>query len=288
MVARMTAEPSLTEIAAELYAGPPEEFISARNARAKTSDDRALAEQIMALRKPTAAAWVVNAFATERATQLGEALRLAEEIREAQADLDAAALAELGHQRRALTTRLAAEAVALAKARGTRVTGATLEAVRQTISAAFFDPDAAAAVASGRLVRDLEPAAAVDLGAIVGGGTPQAPASAPEPVDELRARRELRKAEKALHDAEHAHARATRDAQKAQEAVRDAVERADRAIAAVAELERGLARARVDARSAEEEAAVAAERQGSADERARGTEAAVAEARASLEALRDA
>jgi hypothetical protein len=282
----MTADSTLLEVAAELYAGPPEEFVATRNARARSAADRALAEQITALRKPTAAAWVVNVFASERATQLGEALQLAAELREAQDDLDAAALAELGRQRRALTTKLASEAAALAKGRGARVTDATLEAVRQTISAAFFDPDAAAAVASGRLVRDLEPAESVDFGSVVGGGAPEAPASAPEPVDELRARREMRKAEKAVHDAEQAHARATRDAQKAEKDARDAAERAERARARIAELEKELAHARVDADSAEEEVATAKERRDGAAERAAETEAAAADAKAALDALR--
>lgn len=281
----MTADPTLLDVAAELYAGPPEKFVAARNAQAKGVADRGLAEQITALRKPTAAAWVVNVFATERKSPLGEALQLAAELREAQDDLDAAALAELGRQRRALTSRLAAEAAALAKARGARVTDATLEAVRQTISAAFFDPDAAAAVASGRLVHDLEPAASVDLDTAVGGGAPEAPASAPRPVDEVSARRELRKAERVLHDAEQAHARATRDAQKAERDAGDAVDRADRATERIAELERELARARRDAQSAEKDAASAEARQDRAAEAVGETEAAVTAARAALDAL---
>lgn len=282
----MTSDPSLLEIASALYSALPEEFVSARNALAKGAEDPRLAAQIAALRKPSAAAWVVNVFARERSAQLGEALRLAEELREAQDDLDAATLAELGRQRRALTTRLAAEAVGIVKARGARVTDATLEAVRQTISAAFFDPDAAAAVASGRLVRELEPAVAVDLATAVGGGTPEVPASAPEPVDEIAARRESRKAEKALRDAEQAHARATRDAQRAARDAGDAADRADRATARIAELERDLARARMDADSAEEDAAATAERQDRAAGRARETAGAIAHARAALDALR--
>jgi hypothetical protein len=282
----MTADPTLVEVAAELYAGPPDEFVPARTARAKAVGDRGLAGQIAALRKPTAAAWVVNVLASERPAQLGEALSLAEELREAQADLDAAALAELGRQRRALTSRLAAEAAALAKTRGARVTETTLEAVRQTISAAFFDADAAAAVASGRLVRELEPAAPVDLDAVVGGGRPEAPASAAEPVDDLAARRELRRAEKTVHDAEQAHARATRDAQRAARDAEDAAGRGARLAERIAELERELAQAREESRAAGEEAAAAEDRRGRAAEKAAGADAALVEARAALEALR--
>ena len=131
------AAPTLDDIAAALYAGPPEEFTAARNARAKDLDDRALAAEVKALRKPAVAAWVVNVLAQARAAQLGQALALAAELREAQADLDAAALAKLGRERRALTRRLAETAADLAGSRGERVTAATRDAVEQTISAAF-------------------------------------------------------------------------------------------------------------------------------------------------------
>ncbi|HKT55370.1 MAG TPA: transposase, partial [Microbacterium sp.] len=150
------SDTSLTEIAAELYSAAPEEFVAARNARAADAADREDAARIRALKKPSVAAWVVNVFAHERADRLGQALQLAAELREAQDQLDAATLAELGRRRRALTSQLAHEAGELASARGGRVSPSTLEAVRQTIAAAFFDPDAAVAVASGRLVRELE------------------------------------------------------------------------------------------------------------------------------------
>lgn len=281
----MTGDSALLDVAAALYAGRPEEFIVARNSRATAAQDAGLAEQIAALRKPSAAAWVVNVFATERAERLGEALRLAEELREAQAELDAAMLAELSRQRRALTTQLAAEASALVQARGARVSATTLEAVRQTISAAFFDADAAAAVASGRLVRDLEPATVVDLAAVVGGGAPEAPASAPVPLDEVAARRARRTAERALHDAEQAHARAVRDAQKSAKDVRDAAERAQRAQTTIAELESQLERSRATLQEAEGEVASAQERRESAEQRASETEAAVATAQTALDGL---
>ena len=171
----------LADIAVTLYTGSPTEFTTARNARAADTDDPALATRIRALKKPSVAAWVVNVFAHERSSQLEEALLLAEELRKAQADLDARALAQLGRDRRALTNRLAADAAELAEARGQRITASTREAVQQTISAAFFDPTAAAAVASARLVRELEPAGTfADIAdSIVGGALPTPPRSPP-------------------------------------------------------------------------------------------------------------
>ncbi|MFD5214625.1 transposase [Microbacterium sp. NPDC058345] len=245
----------LPEIAAELYAMPPAEFIAGRNERAKAVEDPALGRDVRALRKPSVAAWIVNVFARERTERLSEALQLADELREAQADLDAPTLAQLGRQRRALTNRLADEAAALATARGGRVTDATREAVRQTITAAFFDPRAAEAVASGRLVRELEPSGdpAFDPGSAVAGGTPERRDTPQPPADELRARRERRDAERALHDAEQELTRAQRAQTSVVRERREAAGRADGLTDRIGELEAELERVRARAEAARAE-----------------------------------
>ena len=276
---------ALSTIAAKLYAESPADFISARDAQVKTADDRALATQIKALRKPSVAAWVVNLFAQERTAQLAEALRLAEELREAQADLDAATLAKLGRERRTLTRRLAQNATELATSRGERITASTLDAVERTISAAFFDPDAAAAVASGRLVRELDPSESVDLGVAVGGGTPEAPAPPAVPADEVSARRERRAAERALHDAEQARERAEREKKQAEKAHSDATARLQSLDARVAELEKDLKQAMKDAERARAEESTAQDALASSAERMATAEGAVADAQRDLDAL---
>ncbi|GAA4343837.1 transposase [Microbacterium rhizosphaerae] len=275
------ADASLADIAAELYAGPPDAFVAARNARATEVADSALAAQIKALRKPSIAAWVVNVFAQERTVQLGQALQLAQELREAQDDLDAATLAQLGRQRRALTAQLAREAVGLASSRGERVTPATGEAVQQTITAAFFDADAAAAVASGRLVRELEASTPVDLDVAVGGGRPEPLEVAPPPTDEVKARRERREAEAAVHNAEQEVLRAQRDETKVESEVRNLARRVDD----LAARERDL-QAQLDA--TREELGEAKSRAPELDERRTAAGDAVAGAQRDLEAARTA
>ncbi|WP_164233794.1 transposase [Microbacterium hydrocarbonoxydans] len=248
---------TLTEIAAELYLEPPAAFTAARDAIVRSTTDKALAAQIRKLKKPSVAAWVVNVFATERSAQLGEALRLAEELHEAQADLDAATLSALGRERRTLTNRLAQNAADLAESRGERVTPATLEAVRQTLSAAFFDAGAAAAVASGRLVRELDPSGDVDVAGAVAGGEAAAPEIARPAVDEVGERRERRRAERALREAEKDLERAERARTAAADAQREHREALERLTAREAELEAELARTRkhiVETRSALSEA----------------------------------
>jgi len=200
-----TPDQTLSDIAAELYVLPPDEFTAARNARADELSDSALAKQVRAFRKPLLAAQIVNVFAREHSAELGEALELAEELRDAQADLDAAALTKLSRQRRALIRGLAQQATKLAASRGERVTQATSDAVEQTLNAAMFDADAAAAVASGRLVRPLEPSGdypAELADAVAGHLDGTTGLTMGQPVDEVKARRERREAERALRAAE--------------------------------------------------------------------------------------
>lgn len=280
----------LADIAVTLYTGSPTEFITARNARAADTDDPALAARIRALKKPSVAAWVVNVFAHERSSQLGEALLLAEELREAQADLDARALAQLGRDRRALTNRLAADAAELAEARGQRITASTREAVQQTISAAFFDPTAAAAVASARLVRELEPAGTfADIAdSIVGGGAPDAPAVAAKPLDEVKARRERRDAERTVREAERTHDRVVREAATTDRALRDASVRVDELTHREQDLEAELAKVRRDAKRAQGEAEKAETEQEALAQRVRDAEDDLRAAREALDGLANA
>ena len=277
------AAPTLDDIAAALYAGPPEEFTTARNARAKGLDDRVLAAEVKALRKPAVAAWVVNVFAQERAAQLGEALALAAELREAQEDLDAAALAKLSRERRALTRRLAETAADLAGSRGERVTAATRDAVEQTISAAFFDPDAAAAVASGRLVRALEPSGnADDLREAVAGTFPTLRPQAPRPPDELQERRKRRDAERQVAAAEKDLAAAERALAKEDEVVQALSDRAEELADGIAELEAQIETLHREADRVERDRPAAEERRTAAVAKKEAAAEAVQAARAAL------
>ncbi|SFR36028.1 hypothetical protein SAMN04488591_0633 [Microbacterium azadirachtae] len=271
-------------IAAELYSGAPGDFVSARNARAKQMADVDVAARIRALRKPTTAAWVVNLFAQERAQQLQEALQLAAALREAQADLDAPTLAKLSRDRRALTGRLAEDAAELARARGAHITAATLDAVQRTISAAFFDPGAAAAVASGRLTTDLDigdGTTPLDPSTVVAGDVEDAPAAQEQrPDDEVAAMRARRRAQQALKEAERARDAAEREHAATLRALHDASRRAEQIAARIDELEEGLKTARESAHAvATTLAGAEAEEQRAAAELAR-REAAVAEVRA--------
>jgi len=280
------ADPTFEEIATALYAGSPEAFVASRKDRASEVDDAELASRILALRKPSIAAWVVNVFARERAGQLGEALRLAAELREAQDERDAPALAKLGRERRALTRRLAETAAELAGSRGERITPATLEAVERSISAAFFDPLAASAVASGRLLRALEPtASATDIQDAVAGDIDSREAAPQRPTDELQERRARREAERRLAAAEKDQAAAERELAKQETELQGLRDRAAELAEKAEELEAELTRTRVAASHVERDIPEVQERRAIAAERVDDAVEATALARKALDAL---
>ncbi len=79
--------PNIEAAVDELYSLPREEFVAARDARAKearSAGQRELATAIRVLRKPTVAAWLVNLLAREHPGeirglgQLGTVPRVAE------------------------------------------------------------------------------------------------------------------------------------------------------------------------------------------------------------------
>jgi hypothetical protein len=212
--------PDITSIANDLYALTPAEFTAERNRRARDAGD--LSGQVRELPKPSAAAWGVNVFARLRADELTQLIELGELLRAAQDDADSNALQQLSKQRRALVAAMAREAASVAGERGAPVNAAAIMQIEQTLQAAMFDADAAAAVASGRLIRSLtsdgvEP---VDLEGAVAGlleGV-RLPVRA-APIDLAAKRREVasRKADEAEQDSAAAQAEAS-DARTAADA----------------------------------------------------------------------
>lgn len=243
-------EAALDAAAEELYGLTPDAFTAARNARAAASD-RPSSAAIKALRKPSVAAWTTNLLAREG--RLDEALELAAALREAQDDLDAAELARLSKQRRALVAALARDAVALAHERGVTVGAAAREDLEKTLNAAMMDAGAAAAVRSGRLVRSLEASGfdALDLADAVAGSAPDA--LIPPTRDDLAERRARKAAELALREAERGASEADRGLARAESNLAKARERSDLLRERIADLHEQLERLERDADAADAE-----------------------------------
>ncbi len=242
---------ALDEIATELYTLPPEDFTAARNARAaQASGD--IATQIKALRKPTVAAWAVNLLVQDG--QLGTAVELSSALREAQDDLDAKELKELGRQRRELVASLARRAGALVQERGGTLSASAQEAVANTVNAAVMNERVAAAVLTGRLIKpvdagDLDDA---DVTGYVAGSAESAASSTRTSPDDLAARRARKAAERAVRDAERTASDAERDLARVEARRAQAGEHLDLLHERVEDLRAQLQRVMVEADAAEE------------------------------------
>src|SRR3954466_12036040 len=109
---------AVSEAARTLYAAAPDEFMATRSELAKqarAAGDAAAATQIEKLRKPTVAAWIVNALVHDDPTAVERLTALGEQLRTAQERLDATAMRQLTTKRRKLVDDLTRQALRRAK-----------------------------------------------------------------------------------------------------------------------------------------------------------------------------
>jgi uncharacterized coiled-coil protein SlyX len=145
----------LLGIADELYGLAPGDFTPARDARAKELKGRDVSGQVKKLKKPSAAAWVVNQLVRHESEQVEQVLAMGEALRAAQAGLKGDELRALTRQRRQLTAAVTTRARSVASGLGVKVTQAVADQVEATLTAAMVDEECARAVRSGLLVSAL-------------------------------------------------------------------------------------------------------------------------------------
>lgn len=177
-------------LVAELYALPLEEFTAARDARARqlrADGDRQAAEQVKRLRKPSVAAWALNALARRHGAEVKALLAAGAELRDAQRRLletgDRQALRATSARERELVEALAATAARELGAAGHPAGPALRERLFATLHAASADEQVRRHLAAGRLTGDHEIS---DLGfaagfAAAGGAEPAPPGLTPAP-----------------------------------------------------------------------------------------------------------
>ncbi len=139
----------------ELYGAPPERFTARRDELAREAGaegDKALATAVRALRRPTAAAWVVNHLVREDSDAVEALVGLGERMREAQSTLSGAQMRALSRERQSMLRELVQHAAALA---GGSVSASVTAEVEQTLRAVLADEAASAAVRSGCLTHGL-------------------------------------------------------------------------------------------------------------------------------------
>ncbi len=189
---------ALAEIANELYAKPMEDFVAARASAAKDAarSDKELGAAVRALPKPSVAAWAVNMLALRQPDILADLADLGGRMRGAQASLDAAALRELGRERRTMLAAAVDTARSVARQQGRSISDTMATDVEETLRALTADEGAAAAVQSGRLLKTLsaDGVNAVELeGSVAVPSALPAPRAAPAPSKAPPRKEEARK-----------------------------------------------------------------------------------------------
>ena len=149
---------AVDEVADDLYALPADEFVAARNERAKAAraaGARELAAAIGKLAKPNAAAWLANQLARSYADDVRALVDLGASMRNATAALDRDELRRLSTEQRRLMASLVRQARQVAEAAGIRPNEATIRGLEDILHAALAEPDAAEAFTAGRLTGTL-------------------------------------------------------------------------------------------------------------------------------------
>ncbi|MET9908647.1 hypothetical protein ABZZ74_17835 [Streptomyces sp. NPDC006476] len=271
----------LDTVADELYGLRPEDFTAARQARAaaaRESGDRALAERIGRLRRPSLAAWASNLLVRRQPEDVEPLLRLGEALRQAHHDLDGAQLRDLSRRQHVLINALSRQARHLADQAGHPIGDDVQREIEAMLQTVLADPDAGREWATGRLVKPFGPtvgfpAASTDATAR---RTPPARRPAPPPSTPRRADKAAderrRRLDEARREAEQAEAelRAGRDeAAEADRRIREAEERADALRRRVGELSEELRRLEEEQRQAGTAVREARERARAAERRVR-------------------
>lgn len=227
-----------------LYGLPLEEFTPRRDELAKelrAAGSRDAAAWVKALRKPSAAAWLVNQLARTQRTDAKRMLDSADALRAAQEGIlagsgSAAELARASVDHDEAMRALMGKAPGLLSREGVAPSSATLERARETLRAIALDDEARDGFATGRLTRERR-ASGMGFPAAAAPNAPKSKKAAPDrtaekereraqaAVDTAKARHKA--AREAVADLERELRTTEREAQAAQR-------RVDKAAAALA------------------------------------------------------
>jgi hypothetical protein len=149
-------ERDLADIAVELYAVKPDEFIAARDEhvrRARESGRASLAKAVAALRRPNQSAWLINQLARDQAEAVDELFDLGDSLRAAHQHGDGAELQRISAERRKAEAALIRRARALGAQAGIDVTADMARETEETLAAALASREVAEEVRAGRLTK---------------------------------------------------------------------------------------------------------------------------------------
>jgi hypothetical protein len=200
------------EAADRLYGVPIAEFTAerARLAKELSGDD---AKALSALRKPTAAAGILNQLTRRHRRDVDLLLDAGHRLREAQAGVLQGAERETFERARAQEVDALRRLVREAQSLG--ASGGALQQVEQSLRAAAVSEEGRELLARGRFVKPIEASSGFDVVAGLAGDAPRRRPAAPSQADDRRrSQEELRAAREALRAAEAEARAATHEAER--------------------------------------------------------------------------
>lgn len=224
-------ERDLANIAVELYAVKPDEFIAARDEhvrRARESGRASLVKAVAALRRPNQSAWLINQLARDQADAVDELFDLGDSLRAAHQHGDGAKLQRISAERRKAEAALIRRARALGAQAGIDVTADMARETEETLAAALASPEVAEEVRAGRLTK---PVAYSGFGTMLTSvPAPSAPKKRPAAKRDTAADTEAQrraKAEQVVNDAREELEAAELDLAERENAAEEAARRAE-------------------------------------------------------------
>jgi hypothetical protein len=236
------------EVVDELYGAPSDEFIARRDARAKElrKSDRAAADAIKKLRRPSVSAAAVNQLVRRAPDDVEALLAAGEALRQAQlGGGDRDAIRAAARDEREAVERLVGQAGKLSPA--------ALEEVRETLHAAATDEDAREQVRRGVLTEAKQAVGLGGFGAVAPAPAPSKPRRQREKQSTTEQRQ--REAERERKAAEAERKRAAKErAKEARAALRGAEKALDHAERAAESARADVERRRKELEAAEADA----------------------------------
>jgi hypothetical protein len=211
----------------EVYREHPGEFVSRRNELAKelqAAGDRDEAARVKKLRRPTAAAWLINLAAHSSPAELQEFAEASRELEQAQEralegeDEGAEKWRAAAEREREATTAVADRAARLARDVGHPPSPRAVEQAVETLRAAAADPELRERVVRGRVERERT---AATIGTPAAGPPPKRARGAARRRATAQARRDLERLEEDLADASAREERLRERVERATEALRE-------------------------------------------------------------------
>jgi hypothetical protein len=211
----------------ELYREHPDGFVAGRNQLTKelqAEGDRDEAARVKKLRRPTAAAWLVNRAALSSPAELEEFADASKELEAAQEralegkDEGAAGWRAAAEREREATTAVVEVAAKLARDAGHPASPSALELAGETLRAAAADAELREQVVRGRVERERS---AATLGTPAAGAPPKRDRGSAKRRDAAQAHRDLERLEGELADAEAREQRLRDRVERTAEALRE-------------------------------------------------------------------